>query len=105
MQADKSNSVSFKKCENCGKISKWNLSDNDRCEHCDAFLVSRELIIKREKAIEEEKEDFLVRWEFTEIKEDDSIYTMFFKNIAWRIQLILTAILSFFIWLIASAAG
>jgi hypothetical protein len=99
------NNSSFKKCHKCGQMSKWNLADDDRCDHCNAFLVSRELIQKRQKSIEEESQDIIIRWEFTKVFEKDSMLIRFFKSVAWKIQIILTAILSFFVWLIATLAG
>ncbi|MBA3899459.1 MAG: hypothetical protein H0X62_04485 [Bacteroidetes bacterium] len=45
------------------------------------------------------------RWPFTITKPGEPFYLTWYKNTAFGIQIILTSILSFFIWLIAVISG
>jgi hypothetical protein len=92
---------SYKKCPSCGKLSPWDTSEHDICKFCGAKLTTPRQVTESP----EEESGMMNRWSFTEVKTEDPIYLVFFKHIGWGIQIVFTAILSFFMWLIATIAG
>jgi hypothetical protein len=83
-------------------MSHWNTDSNDRCEFCGALLIPEHVTQKKQDDLDKEQ----IREESVlDIKEGDSKFVIFLKKTGWVFQMIFTAILTFFLWLISIATG
>lgn len=86
-----------KKCSNCGEWSHWNLSLEDKCEHCGEYLQKQEKERAEEKALLKQIQDkkFLFN-----IHSDDNILIKIIKKSGYVVYLIILGIASFISWLL-----
>ncbi len=83
-------------------MSHWTTDPSDKCEFCGALLIPAHVTLKKQDDIDKEqiKEESIF-----DIKEGDSAFMVILKKTGWVFQMIFTAILTFFIWLISIATG
>lgn len=86
-----------KKCINCEKWSQWNLSINDKCEHCGEFLQKREKEKAEEKALIKQLQEKAF---FFNINEDDNIFQKILKKGGYFVYIIILSIVSFLSWIL-----
>lgn len=86
-----------KKCSNCGEWSHWNLSLDDKCEHCGEYLQKQEKEKAEEKAVIKQLQEkaFLFH-----INENDNIFQKILKKGGYAVYLIILAIVSFLSWIL-----
>ena len=86
-----------KKCPNCGKWSRWNLSLEDKCEHCREFLQKKE----KQKAEEKELLKQIQEKAFLfHINESDNILKKAIKKAGYVVYIIILSVASFLSWLL-----
>jgi hypothetical protein len=83
-------------------MSHWNTESNDRCEFCNSLLIPAHVTQKKKDDFDKEQ---LIEPSVLDIKEGDAPFVIFIKKTGWVIQMIFTAILTFFLWLISIATG
>jgi len=94
---------STKKCPSCEQWSTWNQRGDDHCDHCGQLLDPTRY--HNEQARAEREKEPVSQVILIEIDPDDNAFIKFFKYIIRGGQLAFGAIVSFFLWLVAVAAG
>ena len=89
--------ASEKKCPHCGQWTEWNVSMEDRCQHCNEYLMARERADDeaRVERIRKDKEKFM----FT-VKPTDGPLMRIARRVGYVFYVIYIAILSLITWIL-----